>query len=413
MNLSGAKPIDGPAPESLKQIRPDPTDPLPSRLANPGPTLPMHGRQMIQLRSGLCLAVVLISVACQGIHHERSQKVGRVERSYVDVQRLNWRGDGPRPMLSVIWFPTDSVAEEEPWLVGNRFFPLFEAGWAIPGAALSARDQQYPLIVLSHGTGGAVAQLSWLAEALASGGYIVAAVNHHGNTAIERKTPHGFFLWWERATDLERLIDRLVEDDVFGSRIDPERIGAAGFSLGGYTVLELAGARTDLEQIERYCVGRDDDPSCTLPPEAPFSMEDLAERIETDPRFRASMAVHGESYLDPRVRSVVAIAPAAGMSQTEESLQSISVPTLIIVGDRDTTTPPTSNANRLAGLIPGSRLDVLPDVGHYTFMAECGIAGRIVASSVCVEKDGVSRGDIHRKVAEDTLKFFDATLGDP
>ena len=99
---------------------------------------------MIQLRSGLCLAVALISVACQEIHRERSQKVGRVERSYVDVQRLNWKGDGPRPMLSVIWFPTNSVAEEVPWLIGNRFFPLFEAGWTIPDAALSAGNQEYP-----------------------------------------------------------------------------------------------------------------------------------------------------------------------------------------------------------------------------------------------------------------------------
>ena len=375
-------------------------------------TNPPGGRQMIQVRTGLCLAVTLISVACSGNHREGSQKVGRVERSYVDVQRLNWQGDGPRPMLSAIWFPTDSVAEEEPWLIGNRFFPIFKAGWAIPDAALSDRNARYPLIVLSHGTGGAVAQLAWLADALASGGYIVAAVNHHGNTAIEEKTPQGFFLWWERATDLERLIDRLLHDDVFGSRIDPERIGAAGFSLGGYTVLELAGARTDLGQIERYCVGREDDPNCRLPPEAPFSMEDLAQHIEVDPRFRASMAVHSESYLDSRVRSVVAIAPAAGMSQTEGSLQNISVPTLIIVGDRDTIAPPASNANRVADLIPGSRLDVLPGVGHYTFMAECGIAGRIVASSVCAEEGGVSREDIHRKVAGDTLDFFDATLGD-
>jgi len=175
----------------------------------------------------------------------------------------------------------------------------------------------------------------------------------------------------------------------------------------------LAGARTDLEQIERYCEEREDDPSCTLPPEAPFSIEDLARHIETDPRFRASMAVHGASYRDPRVRSVVAIAPGAVMSQTEESLRSVSVPTLIIVGDQDTTTPPGSNANRAAGLIPGSRLDTLPGVGHYTFMAECGIMGRFVASSVCVEQEGVSREDTHRQVAQETLAFFDATLGHP
>ena len=368
---------------------------------------------MTQLQSVLCLAVVLIAVACHGTHPVRSQKVGRVERNYVDMQRLNWNGDGPRAMLSMIWFPTDSGAEEEAWLIGNQLFPIFEAGWAIPGAALSANNQKYPLIVLSHGTGGAVAQMSWLAETLAAGGYIVAAVNHHGNTAIDEKTPHGFFLWWERATDLERLIDHLVEDDILGSRIDHKRIGAAGFSLGGYTVLELAGARTDLEQIERYCAGREEDPSCTLPPEAPFSSEDLARHIETDPRFRASMAVHGESYRDPRVRSVVAIAPAAGMSQTEESLQSISIPTLVIVGDQDATAPQASNANRVAGFIPGSRLDVLPGVGHYTFLAECGTAGRIVASSVCGEQEDISRRDIHRTVARDILEFFDATLGSP
>lgn len=315
-------------------------------------------------------------------------------------------------MRSVIWFPTDSAAEEEPWLIGNPVFPLFKAGWAVPDAELSDRSDRYPLIVLSHGTGGAVAQLSWLAETLAAGGYVVAAVNHHGNNAIEEKTPHGFFLWWERPKDLRRLIDLVVEDDVFGARIDPSRIGAAGFSLGGYTVLEVAGARTDLDQVERYCVGRAGDPSCELPPEAPFSREDFERHIETDPRFRASMAEHGLSYRDPRVRSVVAIAPAVGVALTEESLQAISIPTLILVGDRDTTAPAASNASRVAKLIPASHLAVLPGVSHYSFLAECGIMGRVVASFICAEESGLSRGDIHRRVAEDTRDFFDGTLGD-
>lgn len=316
-------------------------------------------------------------------------------------------------MRSVIWFPTDSAADEEPWLIGNRVFPVFEAGWAVPNAKLSDRSERYPLIVLSHGTGGAVAQLSWLGEALAAGGYVVAAVNHHGNTAIEEKTPHGFFLWWERAEDLRRLIDYVIADEVFQSRIDPSRIGAAGFSLGGYTVLECAGARTNLDQIERYCNGRDRDPSCTLPPEAPFSMEDLERYIETDPRFRASMADQGLSYKDSRVRSVIAVAPAPGMALTEESLRDISVPTLIFVGDRDDHAPGESNARRVAELIQGSRLVVLPGVGHYTFLAECGVMGRVVAPSICIEKGGVSRRETHQRVAEDARKFFDATLGGP
>ena len=75
------------------------------------------------MQSRFSLALALFGLACQVDPPERLQKVGRVERSYVDTQRLNWTGDGPRPMLSVIWFPTDSSADEEPWLIGNRIFP--------------------------------------------------------------------------------------------------------------------------------------------------------------------------------------------------------------------------------------------------------------------------------------------------
>ena len=42
-----------------------------------------------------------------------------------------------------------------------------------------------PLVLLSHGTGGSAVMLAWLGETLARAGYVVAAINHHGNTATE------------------------------------------------------------------------------------------------------------------------------------------------------------------------------------------------------------------------------------
>jgi predicted dienelactone hydrolase len=91
------------------------------------------------------------------------------------------------------------------------------------------------LIVLSHGTGGSAQMMAWLGRALASRGYIAAAVNHPGNNALEEYTAEGFLIWWERARDLTSVIDMLVGDSQFGRLIDRSRIGAAGFSLGGYT----------------------------------------------------------------------------------------------------------------------------------------------------------------------------------
>ena len=77
--------------------------------------------------------------------------------------------------------------------------------------------------------------IAWLGRALASKGYIAAAVNHPGNNALEEYTAEGFLIWWERARDLTSVIDMLVGDSQFGRLIDRSRIGAAGFSLGGYT----------------------------------------------------------------------------------------------------------------------------------------------------------------------------------
>ena len=42
--------------------------------------------------------------------------------------------------------------------------------------------------------------------------------------------------FWERAREMTVLLDRVLQDDVFGPRIDHTRIGAAGFSLGGNTI---------------------------------------------------------------------------------------------------------------------------------------------------------------------------------
>ena len=42
-------------------------------------------------------------------------------------------------------------------------------------------------------------------------------------------------------------------DPRFASRIDRARIGAAGLSIGGNSVLELAGARADLSALRTYC----------------------------------------------------------------------------------------------------------------------------------------------------------------
>lgn len=115
-----------------------------------------------------------------------------------------------------------------------------------------------PLILFSHGFKGCAAQSSFLTEALAKAGYWVFAPDHDdavcgghiGNlfdlTARSFTDPESWddTVYADRADNLRDLVDTLKDDPQFKDRIDFSRIGLMGHSLGGYTVMGLAGGWT-------------------------------------------------------------------------------------------------------------------------------------------------------------------------
>ena len=72
-------------------------------------------------------------------------------------------------------------------------------------------------------------------------GYIVTAVNHPG-TSFFADDPDDRRELWHRPRDITRVIDDLLANENFASHVDLDRIYATGHSLGGMTVLQLAGA---------------------------------------------------------------------------------------------------------------------------------------------------------------------------
>jgi predicted dienelactone hydrolase len=173
-------------------------------------------------------------------------KVGKRTLLLEDKNRPNWAGPGNRPLLTEIWYPASDDAVTETFKFGSPEARFQFDAIALDGV-IKEQSSKYPLVLLSHGTGGSALGMGWLGQYLASQGYITAAVNHHGNNAIEPYLAHGFMLWWERATDFSVLLDQLLSEvDWFKDKIDRHRIGVAGFSLGGCTSILLSGGRCDL-----------------------------------------------------------------------------------------------------------------------------------------------------------------------
>jgi predicted dienelactone hydrolase len=335
------------------------------------------------------------------------QPVGATTHRFVPRDSYNWRGAATQALITTVWYPAAATTKSSVQVIGPPNAPLFTLGeWAPDAAPATGR---FPLIVMSHGTGGSAQIMGWLAGGLASRGYVVAAVNHPGNNALEAYTPEGFLVWWERARDLSTTIDFVLRDATLSRAIDRRRIGAIGFSLGGYTMFEIAGARTDPALLQEFCRSAEAE-GCVDPPEFPNLSARWAELQKTSPAFRAATSHAGDSYRDARVRAAFAIAPALGPALKPESLQRVSVPIHIVAGDADRIVPIRANAQRVAQVTRGAALTLLPGVGHYTFLATCTDAGRRAQPQLCADGPDIDRNAIHQRTIELAAQFFERTL---
>ena len=336
-------------------------------------------------------------------------KVGITSRVFHPKMQRNWRGAQHQELRVTVWYPAAENAMETEQVIGAPDAPLFLAGKAAEHAEMSPALEERPLIVLSHGTGGSAMQMAWLGTALARAGYIAAAVNHPGNNALEPYTAEGFVLWWERATDLSEVIDGMLADPEFGPRIGRDRIGAAGFSIGGYTVLALGGARADISVIIDLCKKQPDAAVCHVP-----EMKEMGTPEQMLAAVRktsgVSLARSDESYRDARVHAIFAIAPAMGMTLTHESLRSMRVPVHIVVGSADPIAAPKDNADIIRSQIHGAKETVLPNVVHYTFLDDCPAQGKKELGVFCEDPPGVDREAVHVEVEEMAVGFFDREL---
>lgn len=219
----------------------------------------------------------------------RSQSVTFVDESRATDANGDFQGDTARRLAGMLWYPADDSAAP------------------------------YPLVVYSHGFTSTIEDGAYLARHLASLGYVVVAVNYPLTHFGAPGGPNALDVVNQPA-DISFMIDRLLEDSttaghVLEGKVDPNRIGATGISLGGMTT--------------------------TL--------------VSFHPTMR-----------DDRISAALSIAGPTAIF-TERFFGHASVPFLMLAGDIDALVPYPSNAAPVPDIVPGSELVTVSGASHTGF----------------------------------------------
>lgn len=200
--------------------------------------------------------------------------------------------------------------------------------------------------------------------------------------AIPGEVPNGRRLGGRIARDREPVLTmtRLAMD--VAALIDEEADGTAvvcGLSMGGYVAFELWRRHPDHVRalvLADTRPGADDDEGRENRHRTAQTVRSAGvEPIARDmlPALLGPESLADEDGLANRVRDMILgtppttmIAALAGMAARHDStseLPTISVPTLVLVGEHDGITPP-DQARTLAAAIPDSTLETIPGAGH-------------------------------------------------
>ena len=220
-----------------------------------------------------------------------------------------------------------------------------------------------PLVAIAPGLNSNMNALLYVGRHLASHGYAVASLNFPFTSAdAVQAVIQGTALippvnaWFAQPLDVSALIDQVEQR--WGARVDTQRVGVLGQSLGGYTVTALAGAELDWAALDRQCLQLSDPKVVVLNPAMVWQCsghDQVSQR---------------KSFRDPRVKVAVAVNPVTNPIFSATSIQALAVPILMVSGSNDIFAPSISQQLIPFSWIqqPGSLLVLQRNGTHLSFL---------------------------------------------
>ncbi len=331
------------------------------------------------------LIAALLAIASLGFTNPAEAKRAAPTAGF-ETASAPHKGDSAVPVT--IWFPSMSVAKRE--ALGPYSLDV-----ALGGVPLKGR---FPLVVLSHGTGGGAFDLANQAVALAQAGFVVAAVEHTGDNFHDRSRSFSRTNFLSRPRQISAALDFLLNDWHHKGLIDPARIGMLGHSAGGTTALIIGGGLLDWGQVIRYCADNTQDWGC---------QNSRAQNLADNP---AAFDPTPVAAADRRVKVLAIAAPALTHGFAPTGLATVKLPVQLWVAETDVV---VADSGTTAWLLPNKpeQHDVA-NAGHFAFFAPCPDLMRksAVAAFICDDLPSFNRAAFQRQFTAKVVRFFKVRL---
>ncbi len=235
-----------------------------------------------------------------------------------------------RPLKVEVWYPANVAADVKDLVTYDQvmgssndpkrpLIPFTFLGRAVRDAAPKITDGAFPLVIVSHGYLGSRLLLTYLTENLASKGYIVVAIDHTESTFRDAAAFSSTLL--NRSKDDIFIMNQIAnlgkdKSSFLSGIVDDQNIGLIGYSMGGYGVLNVAGAGYSDQIIKTF-----------------GALSGGSKAIEV----RTGNNADYKASIDPRIKAVVAFAPwgmERGVWDTE-TLKGLKIPTFFVAGSQD------------------------------------------------------------------------------
>ena len=297
--------------------------------------------------------------------------------------------DPPGEALSVaVWFPSTgkpvsvSVGPYQQTVIPN-------------GRVMGTR---LPLVLISHGALGSYASHYDTAIALASEGFVVAALTHTGDNYMDQSYVGNRKDLTDRPRQVSVVLTYVLAAWTQHQQLDEQRVGLFGFSLGGFTTLVESGGVPDLSRMRELCVTRPTAPECL------FVKQRNGDQLSSE--AFTPVWTH-----DRRVKAAVVAAPAVSYLFGPGSLKAVGIPIQLWRASNDEQVPDAWNTALIRRELSRPAEEHIVDrAGHYAFLPPCSEALARQAPQICSDDANFDRAMFHRDFNRKVVAFFKTTL---